>query len=252
MVGSPKRRAKRQAEEAAKKAREDGTIDNLPAIAKARAIVARGQSYRGAERLQITYLPDSTLDEELRKLGADGLPVQDPIDAEFEPVPEEERIADGPPKRDGRGQKPKVLSEEQRTQILDLTEQNVSIRAIRQQIGISRRAFQNLFDNDPDFKQSWLDAKQSAADFAASEMIALADSSLGMDAAGVQSVKLMVDTRKWIAAKLKPKVYGEQVNMRLEAVVHEISDSDLDARIASLLAPIKARQAEEEDESDPV
>jgi len=44
------------------------------------------------------------------------------------------------------------------------------------------------------------------------ELIELADSAKGEDSAGVQAVKLAVDTRKWALVKLVPNTYGDRID----------------------------------------
>lgn len=67
-------------------------------------------------------------------------------------------------------------------------------------------------------------AKEEAADAFIEEMQDISDSSAeivgdGHDAARINAARLRVDTRKWIASKLKPKKYGEQVNVKSEAQI---------------------------------
>lgn len=76
------------------------------------------------------------------------------------------------------------------------------------------------------FRQKYARAKEDQADLMAEEMIEIADDSsndtmIGTSKSGepiemenkewVNRSKLRVDTRKWLASKLKPKKYGDKV-----------------------------------------
>ncbi len=61
----------------------------------------------------------------------------------------------------------------------------------------------------PEFAESYARARKDQADTLASEILEIADEKVdGSDQA--QRQKLRVDARKWIASKLKPKVYGDR------------------------------------------
>ena len=78
----------------------------------------------------------------------------------------------------------------------------------------------------PEFLKQYETAKEEQADALAEEMLDIADDgtndwierqgkdgdvSLALNTEHVQRSRLRVDTRKWIASKLKPKKYGEKV-----------------------------------------
>ena len=96
-----------------------------------------------------------------------------------------------------------------------------------------------------DFAGMYRQARQDQADTLADEIIAIADSVMDAgptDSAKVNAARLRVDARKWVAAKLKPKVYGDRVEAALTGAVtveHTITDEDR----AKVLASIMARQA---------
>jgi hypothetical protein len=68
------------------------------------------------------------------------------------------------------------------------------------------------------FREQYARAKEEQADYLAEEMLEIADSD-GDDekpfvgSNHIQRDKLKVETRKWIAAKLKPKKYGDKIDM---------------------------------------
>jgi len=57
-----------------------------------------------------------------------------------------------------------------------------------------------------DFSAQYVRAREEQADHYADEMMEIADT-----ADDVQKARLQIDTRKWIASKLKPKKYGDKV-----------------------------------------
>jgi hypothetical protein len=85
----------------------------------------------------------------------------------------------------------------------------------------------------PDFRDQYAHAKNESADALVEEMIDISDdgsndwmevhdkdgNSVGWKLNGehVQRSRLRVDTRKWIASKLKPKKYGERLEMAGDA-----------------------------------
>lgn len=76
---------------------------------------------------------------------------------------------------------------------------------------------------NPEFSEQYARAKEESSDALVEEMLYIADEeptiaeqdkegnivATKMDSAGIARNRLRVDTRKWIASKLKPKKYGE-------------------------------------------
>ena len=79
----------------------------------------------------------------------------------------------------------------------------------------------------PEFSEHYVKAKAESADALVEEMIDIADSGTNdwmenndpnnpgyrVNGEHIQRSRLRVDTRKWIAAKLKPRKYGEKLDM---------------------------------------
>lgn len=66
-----------------------------------------------------------------------------------------------------------------------------------------------------DFAQRYAHAKEEAADTFVEELIELTDMANVDNMIDIQKRKLQVDTRKWIASKLKPKRYGEKLDLAI-------------------------------------
>lgn len=72
----------------------------------------------------------------------------------------------------------------------------------------------------PDFLEQYTRAKEESADAMAEDALGIADEAFDVivgddksDGARVQAKKLAVDTRKWMMAKMKPKKYGDKVDI---------------------------------------
>jgi hypothetical protein len=100
-----------------------------------------------------------------------------------------------------------------------------------------------------DFEAMYRQAKEDQADTLADEIIAIADSVKDAgptDSAKVNAARLRVDARKWVAAKLKPKVYGERVEAALSGmatVEHTITDEDRAKALEALVIRYAVRSA---------
>jgi hypothetical protein len=75
---------------------------------------------------------------------------------------------------------------------------------------------------NPELRTRYQQACEDRADRLAEELLELVDSPIpqGLDGPGksawVQKLRLQVDTRKWIACKLKPRQYGERVDIEVK------------------------------------
>lgn len=73
--------------------------------------------------------------------------------------------------------------------------------------------------NSPEFRTMYEKAVESRADRLAEEIIELADQEMPeglegpMASAWVQQKRMQVDARKWVASKLKPKTYGDRIDV---------------------------------------
>lgn len=73
--------------------------------------------------------------------------------------------------------------------------------------------------NDPELKRAYQQSVEDRADRLAEEIIQLCDTEMpeGLDGPGrsawVQHLRVKIDSRKFIAAKLKPKIYGERLDL---------------------------------------
>jgi hypothetical protein len=108
-----------------------------------------------------------------------------------------------------------------------------------------RTVFRWLRTND-EFCQQYAKAKVESADALVEDMLDIADNQVEQpllvdgiplqidgklvmikDAVSVNHAKLRVDTRKWAASKLKPKKYGDKLELAGSVGVHEVTLDDL-------------------------
>lgn len=81
---------------------------------------------------------------------------------------------------------------------------------------------------DAAFAEQYARAREAQADYYADEIVAIADEppnlvpttddkgevvEVALDGAAIQRQRLRIDARKWVASKLKPKKYGEKVDV---------------------------------------
>jgi hypothetical protein len=87
-------------------------------------------------------------------------------------------------------------------------------------------------DKRSEFLTKYTRAREAQAEFYANQIIDIADETpvtetpdpdggvtMRVDSAGVQRNKLRVDARKWIAARLLPKKYGEKIQNELSGEI---------------------------------
>ena len=91
-------------------------------------------------------------------------------------------------------------------------------------------------NEEPVFASNYARAREDQADHYAEEIIAIADTE--EDAA---KARVRVDARKWVASKLKPKKYGEKLDLNHSGSIEQLSDEEIDRRIARALAELQGQ-----------
>ena len=72
----------------------------------------------------------------------------------------------------------------------------------------ANQTVRNWLNTNQDFVLQYARAREDQAEYYADEMVEIADSA---DKDTANAARVRVDTRKWIASKLRPKKYGELV-----------------------------------------
>ena len=117
-----------------------------------------------------------------------------------------------------------------------------SLRTLADGIGCSASSILRWVKADPERLAAFTLAREVWAESVASEVIEIADHPVPMtglgsyDSAAVQQRRLQVDTRKWVAAKMLPKVYGEKIDVTSGGnPMQSLSEKQIDARLVMLL-----------------
>lgn len=84
-------------------------------------------------------------------------------------------------------------------------------------------------DEDPAFYEQYARAREAQADYYADEITEIADKATDANLA-----RLQIDARKWAAGKLKPKTYGDRLQLDGDMRVN-LTDDQLDSRLTQLL-----------------
>jgi len=96
------------------------------------------------------------------------------------------------------------------------------------------------------FRDQYARAKEESADALTDEMLDIADDSdldytktdddgVKLNSENIQRSRLRIDTRKWLASKLKPKKFGDKQYIETKDTTEEVSDDDLNDRIQALM-----------------
>lgn len=113
---------------------------------------------------------------------------------------------------------------------------------------------------EPVLSDMYARAKESQADFMADEIIYISDFEAGqpvmlpsgdplliggkpvfkVDNASVQHARLRTENRKWVAAKLRPRKYGDALKLTNdpESPFRDLTDDELEQRLAAKLAKL--------------
>ena len=97
-----------------------------------------------------------------------------------------------------------------------------------------RRMISRWMVEDPDFCAKCARAKAIGIDEYVEQTIEIADAF--MEPNEVPQAKLRIETRRWLAERMLPKVYGPKAGLELSGTVEmsKLSDGELDAEIAAL------------------
>ena len=118
--------------------------------------------------------------------------------------------------------RPSIYTKELADNICAQLAEGISLRTVCKSEAIpSAATVFNWLRTRPEFLEQYARAKEESADAMSEEILDLADASLKLSqnvdpkasGAVVQASRLQVDTRKWIMSKMKPKKYGDKIDM---------------------------------------
>lgn len=130
-----------------------------------------------------------------------------------------------------------------------------SVRAISEGLGATATAVLKWLDREPGRMRQYQLTRQALADAIVDELITIADEPVPigldgrMDPAAVNEKRLRIDTRKWIATKFRPSVYGDKVEVTAPEVPPERQHpNEILGRLVALLARNGMRVVPDTDE----
>lgn len=121
-----------------------------------------------------------------------------------------------------------------------------SARVMCKEVGIDQSTLWDWLNKDEAFSKQYARAREDQADLLADELLEIADDGSRdyamvdgrevVDHDHIQRAKLRVDTRKWVASKLKPKKYGDKLDLTGDlGVTHKTAD-DIRGAVNGILA----------------
>lgn len=146
--------------------------------------------------------------------------------------------------------RPSEFSQEKADAICERISDGESLRAICRDDAMPSKAtvFQWLIQY-PDFQTKYAHAREAQADVLVDEIVGIADEeavtvksadgeevAVVFDQTAVARNKLRVAARQWTAEKLRPKKYGPKLEIDQRTTLTDLTDEQLNARIAQLSA----------------
>ena len=126
-----------------------------------------------------------------------------------------------------------------------------TLSVIAASYGVSNTSLHDWLDSHPEL---YTRARERQADKLAADILEIADAAerdtitdddgnVRTDHEVVARSRLRVDARKWLAAKMRPRVYGEKLDLTAAVTVRDMTDDQLRARAAELMAKLGFSQA---------
>ena len=107
--------------------------------------------------------------------------------------------------------RPSTYTEEEGQALCEWITNGHSLNSWCRATGRSAYSVYGWMRSEPDFARRYAQAHEDRTDTLADDMLEIADEMAGSDSiAAVSAAKLRIETRKWIASKLKPVKYGEK------------------------------------------
>ncbi|VTU38337.1 hypothetical protein H4CHR_04398 [Variovorax sp. PBS-H4] len=128
--------------------------------------------------------------------------------------------------------------------------------------GINYTTLLGFVNADPSRSEMYAHAREARADVIADEIVAIADEAeaiavfkgnrveLVLDPTAVARNKLRVDARKWTASKLKPRTYGDKLELGGTVNHKTMSDQQLLERLAVLGVNVASVTPQQQGPSD--
>ena len=130
-----------------------------------------------------------------------------------------------------------------------------SVRSVARELDASAVAILKWIDREPGRMRAYRMACEARADAMVDDMIDLADEPVPvgpdgrMDAAAVNDKRLRIDTRKWIASKFRPSMYGDRVEVAGSFKAEEVPPDEILKKIVGILSAHGLRVVPDEEPS---
>jgi hypothetical protein len=113
-----------------------------------------------------------------------------------------------------------------------------SLRSICTEHKISHRGVFIWLRVDEEFRKQYARARKEQADTLFDEILEIVD---GADDPDVQSRRLRMDARKWMAGKMRPKKYGDTIQQKISGPDGEKLEVNPSEKLTELLSGIAKR-----------
>ena len=128
--------------------------------------------------------------------------------------------------------RPTKYSQEIANQICSIiSTSHKSLRTVSRDVGVDVSNILRWINDNKEFREQYTRAKEEQADYLVEEMIDISehteeDHTPFTGANVIQRDRLRVETRKWIASKLKPKKYGDKLDIEHTVVEQPLFSDD--------------------------
>ena len=139
-------------------------------------------------------------------------------------------------------EKRRPLNDEAFLELCDFIGEGGSLRAWAEKEGRTHGAIVRWILADESRNKAYREARKMQADAHIDQLIELADSPVPKDADGrtdsgaVQQLRVQIDTRKWVASKFYPALYGDRVAVDATFNGTEHKPDEILGRMTALLA----------------
>lgn len=106
---------------------------------------------------------------------------------------------------------------------------SIGLSEVCDSFNISSRTFFRWIADDEDLRHKYTSAREEQAEFLADEIVKISNGE-GLDATPfvgknyIDRDRLKVEARKWVAAKLKPKKYGDKIEQETKLTISNAPD----------------------------
>lgn len=121
--------------------------------------------------------------------------------------------------------------------ILTAMEAGESLRKACEARNLAPSTFMGWVAEDAELSEHYTRAREAMLDRQAEELEEIGERAAQAETAvQVAGLRLLADNRKWLLSKLAPKKYGDKLEIEQRTTLTDLTEEQLDARLAKLLA----------------